>query len=136
MYFHVLVPVAYEHKTKGPAALSVAETLLAEGGRITLLHVQEIVPSYVQSYVPSDIFETNRRETLDALKALAKGSKRHVETVIVAGAASRAIVDYASGHDVDCIVIASHQPQMADYLIGSTAAWVARHAECAVHILR
>ena len=36
----------------------------------------------------------------------------------------------------DCIVIGSHKPGLIDYLLGSTAARVVRHAPCAVHVLR
>ena len=37
---------------------------------------------------------------------------------------------------VDLIVMASHRPEMLDYLIGPNAAHVARHAGCSVLILR
>jgi len=35
-----------------------------------------------------------------------------------------------------CIVIGSHKPGLRDYLLGSTAAKVVRHAACAVHVKR
>ena len=38
--------------------------------------------------------------------------------------------------DTDCVVIASHRPGLQDYLLGSTAARVVRHAACSVHVLR
>ena len=36
----------------------------------------------------------------------------------------------------DVIVMASHQPKFSDYLLGSTAARVVRHAKCSVLIAR
>ena len=36
----------------------------------------------------------------------------------------------------DAIVIASHRPDLSDYLLGSTAARVVRHAQCTVLVLR
>ena len=42
----------------------------------------------------------------------------------------------ARDRDVDLIVMASHRPEMLDYLIGPNAAHVARHAACSVLILR
>ncbi len=42
----------------------------------------------------------------------------------------------AVAHAVDCIVIGSHKPGLSDYLLGSTAARVVRHAPCAVHVYR
>ncbi|WP_340108861.1 universal stress protein [Pikeienuella sp. HZG-20] len=136
MYPHILVPIAYGSAEKGAAALKVADRLLDDGGRVTLLHVQETVPSYVENYVPADVLEKNRKAVEAELGALALQSKQTVETAIVAGSVSHTIVEYAENHKVDCIVIASHRPEIADYLLGSTAAWVARHASCAVHILR
>lgn len=136
MYAHILVPVAYDSAGKGPVALRVAELLLDEGGRITLLRMQEVVPHYVKSYVPTAVFDANREETREALEKLAANTSRRTEVVIVDGGASHGIVDYAGEHDVDCIVLVSHHPEIADYLVGSTAAWVARHADCAVHIIR
>ncbi len=44
--------------------------------------------------------------------------------------------DFANSHDVGCIVMASHRPGLQDYLLGSTAARVLRHANCSVYIVR
>lgn len=55
---------------------------------------------------------------------------------IVRGHAYRSIVDFATENDYECIVIGSHKPGLSDYLIGSTAARVVRHAPCAVHVHR
>ena len=38
--------------------------------------------------------------------------------------------------DADVIVIASHDPGLADYLLGSVAARVVRHAHCSVLVVR
>jgi len=36
----------------------------------------------------------------------------------------------------DLIVMASHRPELKDYLIGPNAAYVAQHAFCSVLVLR
>ena len=46
------------------------------------------------------------------------------------------VVDFAAEMKADCIVMGSHKPGLADYLLGSTAARVVRHAPCAVHVMR
>jgi universal stress protein F len=46
------------------------------------------------------------------------------------------ILTAAKDRAVDLIVMASHRPEMLDYLIGPNAAHVARHAACSVLILR
>ena len=59
-----------------------------------------------------------------------------VNIEVVVGHPGRTITDYADENGIDCIVIASHQPGLQDYFLGSTAARVVRHAHCAVHVLR
>ncbi|MEO0359386.1 MAG: universal stress protein, partial [Pseudomonadota bacterium] len=48
----------------------------------------------------------------------------------------RTITDWARDKGADLIVIASHRPTMSDIFLGSTAAWVVRHADCPVHVIR
>jgi len=136
MYTHILVPVAPSHEGRGETALAAAETLLDQDGRITIMHVEEVIPAYVAGYVPEEVFLKTRAETKQTLGDLAKRVSAHVDVAIVNGQPARAIVDYAVQHQVDCIVIASHHPGLADYFLGSTAAWVARHSDCSVHIIR
>jgi nucleotide-binding universal stress UspA family protein len=46
------------------------------------------------------------------------------------------ILETAKEIGADLIVIASHRPGLQDYFLGSTAARVVRHAECAVLVDR
>jgi nucleotide-binding universal stress UspA family protein len=59
-----------------------------------------------------------------------------VSAAIIAGHSGRSIIDFAAANKADCIVIGSHKPGLIDYLLGSTAARVVRHAPRAVHVLR
>ena len=52
------------------------------------------------------------------------------------GAASAVILEEAERLDADAIVLGSHRPSFGDYLIGSTAARVVRHAQCTVVVER
>ena len=135
MYKNIRVPVALEHERDTGAAMDVAHQLLDDGGRITALHVMEAIPGYATQYLPEGYNTSRHDEMLAALKAELGGVK-DVKPEVISGNAGRAIVDYATDHDVDCIVVASHRPGLQDYLLGSTAARVVRHAVCAVHVLR
>jgi universal stress protein F len=134
MYKNILVPVALDHERDVTTALSIAEALAAEGAAITALTVVETVPNYVMASFPDNQAERNRSAALDALKVELGAST--AKPVVVGGHAARAILDYAEGHEVDCIVIASHRPGLQDFFLGSTAARVVRHANCAVHVVR
>ena len=135
MYKNLLVPIALDHSRDTSAAIEIARRLAADGATITALTVIEEVPAQVAQYLPPDHGETLIAELTAALKA-ELGGVQDVKPMVVRGHAGRTIVDYAQEHDVDCIVIASHQPGFADYFLGSTAARVVRHAPCSVHVMR
>ena len=135
MYKNILVPIALEHERDASGALDIARRLLDEGGKITALHVLEALPGYATQYLPEGHQESRHDEMLASLKAELGGIK-DVHPVVVTGHSGRTIVEYADDQGIDCIVIASHRPGLQDYLLGSTAARVVRHATCAVHVLR
>jgi universal stress protein F len=137
MYSNILVPLAFDdgHDSKTEAALAVATRLAEDGARVTLLHVMEQVPGYVVNYLPADYTAQARKAVEAELDGLAKGVPGGVG-MVVTGHSARTILDYAQDNGMDLIVIASHRPGMQDLLIGSTAAHVVRHAQCAVHVLR
>ena len=134
MYQNILVPMALDHGIS-PHTLAVAQALLADGGRITALHVYEAPQGSVNAYldpgVVKDAFEAARKKLTDKTAGLPD-----VGTEIVMGHTYRSIIDYAASHQTDCIVIGSHKPGLSDYFLGSTAARVVRHAPCAVHVHR
>ena len=135
MYSHILIPVAFdgEHPTK--PAKQIAHALSAPGARVTFLHVMEELPAYAVNYIP----EGYDKETRAAVQAQLDGKAKNFttgEALVIHGRSGRTIVDWAKDHGVDLIVIDSHRPGLADYFLGSTAARVVRHAQCAVHVLR
>jgi universal stress protein F len=134
MYRNILVPIALDHERDVAAALAVARALVAEGGQITALTVVEAVPSYILAEFPEGHMDRNRDAAAQALKDEVGGAD--VRTVAVTGHSARSILDYAESQEVDCIVIASHRPGLQDFFLGSTAARVVRHANCAVHVVR
>lgn len=135
MYKKILVPLALDHSRDTRAAFDIARGLAADGAAITALTVVEDVPAHVRSYLPEDHGSALRSESEAALSAELGGVK-DVTPVVVSGHPGRTIVDYARDHSYDCIVIASHQPGLQDYFIGSTANRVVRHAPCSVHVVR
>ena len=52
------------------------------------------------------------------------------------GHPGRAITDFAEKVGADCVVVGAHKPELIDFLLGSTADRVVRHAPCSVHVLR
>ncbi|MDU8911593.1 universal stress protein [Aestuariicoccus sp. MJ-SS9] len=134
MYSKILVPMALDHGF-GDTALDVARKLLSEGGTITALHVYEAPQGSVSAYLDE---EAVRASFLAVQKRLEERMKDQpgVTPVTIKGHSGRTIIDYAEKEGADLIIMGSHRPGLIDYLLGSTAARVVRHAPCAVHVLR
>jgi nucleotide-binding universal stress UspA family protein len=129
------VPVVFDETRDAARALRVARALAAEGATVTLLHVMEAIPAYAINYVPES-FRTEARRAIQEELAVMAEDLPGGRGVVVDGHAGRTILDHARDMQADCIVIASHRPGIQDYLLGSTAAHVVRHAPCSVHVLR
>ena len=134
MYKKVLVPMALDHGVSAQT-LEIANALLNEGGEVIALHVHEAPEGSVRAYVDEKTLAAGfEKARVDMAAKLAEFP--NVNGVLVEGHSSRSIIDYAATHGVDCIVMGSHKPGLSDYFLGSTAARVVRHAQCAVHVHR
>lgn len=134
MYDHIIVPMALDHGF-GATALTLAQKLLNEGGQITALHVYEQPSGTVSAYLDEDVVRT-AFAAAEAKLASRMIDVPNAQATVIKGHSGRAIIDYASSNNVDCIIIGSHKPGLIDFLLGSTAARVVRHAPCAVHVMR
>ena len=137
MYKKILVPVEPSHVERHQMAMDMAHALRNDdASEIIALTVIEPVPGYfaMAESLP-DLQLQAGEQTLADLKAfVGEGSK--IRTRVLHGHAATEINAFAEREGVDCIVIASHKPEFADYFLGSTAARVVRHAPCSVHVMR
>ncbi|HXK53206.1 MAG TPA: universal stress protein [Hyphomicrobiales bacterium] len=139
MLHSILVPVDVAQMKAGHAALDLAKSIKkTEGGKIHILHVIEPLPGYVATAIPAEVREKVSRETREELAALAveQGLGDEVDVIVRHGPASREILEAAREVHAELIVIASHDPGIADYLLGSVAARIVRHAHCSVLVVR
>ncbi|MEM6481088.1 MAG: universal stress protein [Pseudomonadota bacterium] len=134
MYKNILVPVALDHGLS-PKTLSIARKLAEPDAAIVALHVHEEPEHSVRAYVDQTLMQ-KAYETANTLLHEKIDGHDGVTAEIVQGHTYRSIIDYAQTHGIDCIVMGSHKPGLSDYLLGSTAARVVRHASCAVHVYR
>ncbi len=134
MYAKILVPMALDHGISAQT-LEIAKALSGGTGKVIALHVHEAPQGSVLAYLDADVieegFEKARKLMHDKLAGI-----DGIEAVLIKGHTYRTIIDFAAEQGVDCIVIGSHKPGLSDYLLGSTAARVVRHAPCAVHVHR
>lgn len=141
MFKNILLTVDLNQESSWAKALPAAlEICKAFGAR---LHVMTVVPDLglpiVAGYFPKD-FEAKAvdlageqlREFVDKrIDADVVGS-----VVVAKGTIYEEILGTAKNLKADLIVMASHRPELQDYLIGPNAARVARHFPHSVMIVR
>lgn len=135
----ILVPIDIGQLEAGATALELARDLAkTQGGKFILLNVLEPVPGYVAAQIPADIHETALSHAAAKLNEIVSehGLPDTTEVVVRQGHPSTEILEYGKKSGADLIVIASHDPGLADYFLGSVAARVVRHAHCSVLVAR
>ncbi len=138
MYKNILIAVDLVHTDQAKRLLDRGRQLLDEGGRVRLLHVLEEVPAYALAALPRDLGDKRRAQAKEELRKMADklGADADTEVDVRAGPPSSKILEAAGQHGCDLIMIASHNPGLSDYFIGSTASRVVRHAQCSVLVMR
>ncbi len=132
MYKNVIVPIDIDRAEEGRAMLGRVKGLSDVGGNVTLTYVVEDVPGFATAELPDGLVEKAAHNAKATLIEMAEDAGVKADVQIRSGRPHHAIVKLADDIDADLIMIPSHSPTMSDYLLGSTAASVMRHAKCAV----
>ncbi len=117
-------------------ALALAEQ---SGGALRLVNVQQLLPATYMDYIPAEFDEEQRQEAESKLKQLAANLRfpqERVSYIVRTGGIYPEILAEADDWGADLIVLGSHRPAMATYLLGSNAKTVVRHAKCSVLVIR
>lgn len=135
----ILVPIDIARIEAGVGALELAGDLAKlHESKFILLNVLESLPTYVAAEIPAGLYKTHLSNATDRLNEIVRdqGLPDTTEVVVREGHPSIEILEFAKDTGVDLIVIASHDPGLVDYLLGSVAARVVRHAHCSVLVAR
>lgn len=141
MYERILVPVDLRDESSWKTALPKALDLVERhGGKIWMLTVvPDVGLSMVAPYVPDD---HAARAVQEARTRLGELVRQHVPQGVQvehnarAGSVYGEILKEAEAIGAGLIVMASHRPELKDYLLGPNAARVVRHATCSVLVAR
>ena len=136
----ILVPVDIaEQETAQPAIERAVELAQASGGIVRLIYVRAILPVTYMEFVPPSFDTEQQRDAEEKLAAVAAEiplPQERVSAVVTMGAVYCGVLAEAENTATDLIVVGSHRPSMATYLIGSNAARIVRHAKCSVLVVR
>ncbi len=140
MFKNFLVAVDLEHDTHNGGLLRVTSDMAnAQGAQVHLLHVIRAAPAVVSQFLPKS-YETMASERIEkdltALAAKVDLDEGGATVSVRFGDVYQEILAHAKKIGADLIIVASHKPDVGDYLLGTTAARVVRHASCSVFVVR
>lgn len=139
MYSSILVPVDLDEPSSWEKSVPVGLALAsAFNARIALATV---VPDTVAER-EAQWSAIGYRRLLDVaaarlgLLADELQGETQLDRRVGSGPIAKGILGLAEGVEADLIVLASHRPEMKDWLIGANASRVVRHAPCSVMVVR
>lgn len=141
MYKSILLPVDLNQPSSWqkalPVATAICKTFDAE------LHVVTVVPDFGKSLVggffPEEFEKSALEKVSQSLKEFIEqnvGDDTRVKGHLAHGTIYEEINRAADKLKCDLIVLASHRPELKDYLLGPNAARVVRHAGQSVMVVR
>jgi nucleotide-binding universal stress UspA family protein len=140
MFQTLLLPVDLSSEASWAHALPAALKLANPD---TVMHVIAVVPDFglsvVGSYFDQGFEQRALREIGQKLTAWVRENVPDwvdVHPHVLHGRVYDRILEAADRLRADTIVMASHTPALADYLLGPNAARVVRHARCSVLVVR
>ena len=136
MYNSILIPVDLANVTNVNSLIDHASVYSSSNSKIILLNVVEEIPSWAAVELPRGILDKSVQSSLEKLTALAASSSIEVEVEVRVGHPYQTILEVAEEKSAELIIVASHQPELQNYFLGSTAAKVVRHATCSVMVVR
>lgn len=140
MAHKILLPIDLEHEeVLDEVFASAIEQATMHDSTFVLLSVLPQLslgyfPSIEKRYMHKITGEAQRH--LDRIGQERLGTRFAWSAHVLIGHAGRMIVRAADDHEIDLIVMASHNPRRLDVLLGSVADWVVRHARHSVFIVR
>ena len=140
MYKRIILAVDLAESSTPPKGLSQAlEICQVGGGDLRLVNVQPLLPATFMEYVPEDFDQEQEKRAQAALEAIVAriaAPKEKVSFSVASGGVYHELLREATEWGADLIVVGSHRPVMSDYLLGSNAKTIVRHAQCSVLVVR
>lgn len=140
MYRSIMVPVDLaEPEIAQPAIEAAVSFAKATNGIVRLVYVRSLIPVTYMEFVPAE-FDTEQQD--DAEKKLAEIAAKvdlpseQLSAKVLLGSVQGEVLAEAEATGTDLIVVASHEPGMLSYVLGSNASAIVRRAKCSVLVVR
>ena len=140
MFKSILVAIDLEHEEQNRRILQAAKNVAdANGADVHLLEVVAAAPAIVSQYLHENYEQMASGQAKKELADLASDldlDEADVSCLIRFGTIYEEVLAAAEIVNADLIITGSHKPNVSDYLLGSNAARVVRHAQCSVLVIR
>jgi nucleotide-binding universal stress UspA family protein len=140
MFKNILIAVDLEHDTRVDDLLRVAADIAnTHRSQVHLLNVVPAAPAVVSRFLPENYEKMASREIEKDLAALAAKvdlAEGTADSSVRFGDIYQEILAHAGNIGADLVIVASHKPDIGDYLLGTTASRIVRHASCSVLVIR
>ena len=140
MFKNILVAVDLEHDTPVDDLLRIASDIAnTYGAQVHLLNVIGAAPAVVSQFLPENyenMVSEKIEKDLAVLAAKVDLAEGAAASSVRFGGVYQEILAHAANIGADLIIVASHKPNVGDYLLGSTAARIVRHASCSTLVVR
>ena len=141
MFNDILIPIDLNDDSSWSKSLPTAVAFCRQFG--SNLHVVTVLPDFGMSIVgqffPAGYDKTVAAQVLEQLHGFVREhvpEDIQVQHIVAKGTVYEQILQVGQKIDADLIVLASHRPELSDYLLGPNAARVVRHADCSVMVVR
>lgn len=140
MFKTILVPVDLSQVEVARPALDKAVALAGiTEAKLGLVYVRSTLPVTFMEYVPPSFDEEQQADCETQMQEIAASLNLpagRVATTVRMGSVYNEVLAEAEKTGADLIVVGSHRPGMATYLLGSNASTIVRHAMCSVLVVR
>lgn len=141
MYEKILIAIDIDSPKLAELAIGVAIDLCKSNNKtkIRLINVEPLVPLNVIGYLPPHFDEEMRKDDEKRFAEFYTNLSYPSEAVTATiryGSVHTEVLAEAEDCKANLIIVGSHRPEMADYVLGSSAASIVRYAKCSVLVVR
>lgn len=140
MFKRILVAIDLAETDLSKWALEVAlDFAKASKGELRIVNVQAPAPLMSIEYAPPDYDQElllSVEQQLNGIASACDYPLDRLSTIMRFGSIYHEVLAVAVEWNADLIVVGSHRPRTATYLLGSNAATIVRHAKCSVLVVR
>jgi universal stress protein F len=140
MFKTILIPVDITEPDLAKSAFEHGVDLAhMRQGNIRLVHVRSLMPVTFMEYVPPHFDQQQQKDSEEALNTFRRSiplPEGRVSGIVRMGSVYNEVLAEAKECKADLIIVGSHRPSMASYLLGSNATTIVRHAPCSVLVIR